>query len=666
MKAHNRFFVTATDTDVGKTAISAALVTGLKQLFPDKIVAYWKPVQTGTTLDREFVQEACADTVIFPSACEFPDPLSPDQAAEAREAEAPTIENLVRHLEAFEGKYDYLIVEGAGGVSVPLNHDNETWIDLLGRANLHPLVVCRSALGTLNHTSLTLDKLKSTANSPIAVVVNGEENSGNMSSLQRMHPTQTFLRFPVVPSTSRNDQWVPEATILAKQVLDAKNRREYRPESSGKNQLWHPYTQHKTASKPIVVESAKGIWFHTQDGRKLVDCVGSWWVNTIGHGNPQVGEAIAAQQAKLDHAIFAGVVHEQASQLASRLLENMPPYLSKIFFTDNGSCAVEVALKIAIQSWTNQGITHRDKILSFYGAYHGDTFGAMSVGAVQDFHKPYSSFLFPGIKLAPATVHKTEYCPEGSASLTEYKAKLDDAFAQCAHQLAAVIIEPMIQGASGMNVQHIDWLNHLGDLCRQHEIPLIYDEVFSGMGRTGEFLAAQLTKTKPDLVCLAKGVTGGNLPLALTLASDRLFEMFLSDDRSKALLHGHSFTANPIACAAANATLDVYKQKNLLANVKKIETKFKHWLETNSNDIANPRCIGAVMAFELPQTGDSHYFNNDGFKFAKIAYDHDLFIRPLGNTIYLTPPFSITDPELDFVLGNLRETLNGFIRSRYN
>ncbi|MGE0172029.1 MAG: adenosylmethionine--8-amino-7-oxononanoate transaminase [Oligoflexales bacterium] len=666
MKIHNAFFVTATDTDVGKTVVSAALIAGLKEIFPNKTIAYWKPVQTGTTLDRHFIANSCDAAKILPSAYEFTNPLSPDQAARAQSSMAPTVERLIQQLEEFSGTFDYLVVEGAGGISVPLNDANETWLDFLDRANLRTLVVTRSSLGTLNHTSLTLDKLKTAGQFPLATIVNGLENPENLASLQRMHPKQPFLRLPFLEGASKNVDWSRETKNLASSVLEISQAVDQPLSSAAKNRLWHPYTQHKTSGTPVVVESAKGIWLHTQEGHKLVDCVGSWWVNTIGHGNQNIGEAIAAQQAKLDHTIFAGAVHEPAATLATRILEQVPPYLSKMFFTDNGSCAVEVALKIAIQSWTNQGIMHRNKIMSFYGAYHGDTFGAMSVGAVQDFHKPFSSFLFPGIKLSPATIHKTEYCPEGADSLQSYKAKLDEAFAQCAHDLAAVIIEPIIQGASGMNVQQVEWLNHLGDLCKHYEIPLIYDEVFSGMGRTGEFLAAQLTTTKPDLVCLAKGVTGGNLPMALTLASDRLFEMFLSDDRSKALLHGHSFTANPIACAAANATLDVYKEQNLIANVRKIEKRFSEWLETNAHDISNPRCVGAVMAFELPQTGESHYFNNDGFKFSRIAYNHNLFIRPLGNTIYMTPPFSMTESELDFVLENLRETLNGFIRSRYN
>ena len=299
-----------------------------------------------------------------------------------------------------------------------------------------------------------------------------------------------------------------------------------------------------------------------------------------------------------------------------------------------------------------------EPFLTLKGAYHGDTFGAMSAGGTDGFHGAFSNFLFPTIKWEPVTSHPSSVCPKGAQSLQENCQALDQLFADKHQELAGVLIEPLIQGASGMNVQDPAWVQHLAKLCQKYEVPLILDEVFTGLGRCGETFAFKRLNIQPDIICIAKGLTGGTLPLAATMATEKIFASFLSEEKGAALLHGHTYTGNATACAAANATIDLYEDQQLFAASKEIEGRFLRWIEENLElGIENPRALGAILAFELPGSGSGDYFNPIADKVPEIASKHGLFLRPLGNTVYFLPALTIKEWELEFAWTKLSEVI---------
>jgi len=651
-----KILVTGTGTDVGKTIISAALLVGSYRR--GVALEYWKPVQTGGhDLDRIQVQKLCPDLLTYAGRVwSYPLPAAPDQAALAAGIEAPMVKELAAVLPADAS----ILIEGAGGLLVPLNENNETWRDFAVQTGVPVVVVASSGLGTLNHTLLTLEALEHAGIDVLAVVINGPTHEANMQSLRRMRPDQNFIAFPWMDLSKLTTAWFE----ACEQLFDA-IRAPAQPQDISQwlpldqQHCWHPYTQHKTAPAPLPIVRARGIYLETHTGEKLIDASASWWTNSTGHGHPQIGAAIARQHSKVDHCIFAGATHEPASRLAKELVDLSQGRLPRVFYTDNGSCAVEVALKMAAQSWQNRGIHHRQNFLFFKGAYHGDTFGAMSVGASEGFHKAFSPYLFAGKSLAPVTAHSSRLCPEGPEALQKGLSELEALFHNHGHELAGVIIEPWVQGASGMNFQHLTWLQTLGRLTRQYQIPLILDEIFTGMGRLGSYFAFERASLEPDIVCLAKGLTGGTLPLAVTLTSEAMFQSFLDQDGSKALLHGHTFTGSAMACAAALAALDIYRREKILDRVAAMEGESLNWLDRRAKDMGliSPRALGAILAFELPGSGVSNYFHPLAQKVPAIARRHGLLMRTLGNTMYFVPPLAIQKREVLDALARMERTL---------
>jgi adenosylmethionine-8-amino-7-oxononanoate aminotransferase len=645
-------FVTGTGTGVGKTVVSAVLVRGLAQLGMKP--RYWKPVQTGAGPedgDAAFVRRVAGDVVEGAGCLYYPLPASPDQAARAAERPAPSVTGLLAALPAGNP----VIVEGAGGLLVPLNDAGETWADLPWPV----VVVASTELGTINHTSLTLRELERQRRRVLAVVLSGKEHAENLRSLQRQHAGVPFHWLPPV------DPQAPGSATLARAILaqleGAQGDGEATPPlaphlpwlEADRRHVWHPYTQHKTAPAPLPVASAHGAHLTLAGGERLIDGTSSWWVNTIGHGRPEVGAAIARQQAQLDHVIFAGVTHEPAARLAAELARLSGAGLSRVFYSDNGSTAVEVALKIVYQSWVNRGEPERTRFLAFRGSYHGDTFGTMAIGAAEGFHGVFKPFLFEVEHALPVTSHRSSVCPDGPAALDERLAQLERLVE--GRRLAGVVVEPLVQGAGGMLMQPEEFLRGVARICRRHALPLVLDEVMTGFGRTGAVFAFQRAGIEPDLICVAKGLTGGNLPLAATLARESFFAAFASDDRSRALLHGHSYTANPIACAAALASLDILEREELPQRALDLERRYRGFIEAHGArlGLVAPRALGGILAFELPGTGDGDYFHPRATELAPRARAAGLFVRPLGNTVYLMPPLTIDDATLGAALDAL-------------
>src|SRR3974390_1934492 len=310
--------------------------------------------------------------------------------------------------------------------------------------------------------------------------------------------------------------------------------------------LWHPYTQMRTAPEPLAISRAEGVWLYTEDGRKILDGISSWWVNIHGHSHPKLNAALAAQAGQLEQVIFAGCTHRPAVELAERLLAILPRGLSRVFYSDNGSTAVEVALKLALQYWRNLNQPQRRTFLTLHHAYHGDTVGAMSASEESIFTRAFTPLLFQ--------VERAHATPDDLAQKLE----------QLGDTVAAVLIEPMLQGAGGMLVQSPEFLAAVRTLCISHGTLVIADEVLTGFGRTGKMFACEHADVHPDIICLSKALTAGYLPMGPPPPSQKIFDAFLSEDRSKTFFHGHSYTANPLACAVALASLDLFTQERTL------------------------------------------------------------------------------------------------------
>jgi adenosylmethionine---8-amino-7-oxononanoate aminotransferase len=414
--------------------------------------------------------------------------------------------------------------------------------------------------------------------------------------------------------------------------------------------IWHPYT-HRTeesslADLPIPIVRGEGVYLFDENGNKYIDAISSWWVNIHGHAHPYIAEKVAQQLNTLEHVIFAGFTHQPAVELAERLLQILPSNQSKVFYSDNGSTAVEVALKMAIQYWSNKGI-NKKKIIAFEHAYHGDTFGAMSVSARSGFTKPFSSLLFEVISI-PVPVKGNE-----EASFTKLRAEI----LNHKDEIAAFIFEPLVLGAGGMLMYEASALDQLMSICKKHEILTIADEVMTGFGRTGKLFASDHLQQQPDIICLSKGLTGGTMPMGITTCSEKIFNAFTSDDRSKTLYHGHSYTANPLACTAALASLDLLLHNDCKKNTQRISI-YMQGLVTKLQAVAslkNVRCTGTIIAVDVVTTEETSYFNSLRDRLYDFFLHKGILLRPLGNTIYIMPPYCITDDELNYIGSTLEK-----------
>jgi adenosylmethionine-8-amino-7-oxononanoate aminotransferase len=391
-----------------------------------------------------------------------------------------------------------------------------------------------------------------------------------------------------------------------------------------------------TAPAPLPIVSAEGIWLYTEDGRRILDGISSWWVNIHGHAHPQLNAALAAQARELEHAVFAGCTHRPGVELAERLIEILPRGLSRVFYSDNGSTAVEVALKLAIQYWRNLGQPSRTTFITLHNAYHGDTVGAMSASEDSIFTRAFSTMTFP---------------VERVRSLEEMEQRLRDS----CEFVAGVLIEPMLQGAGGMIVWPAEFVAGVRRLCDRYETLMIADEVLTGFGRTGKMFACEHAGITPDILCLSKALTAGYLPLGVTAATGRVYEAFLSDDRGKTFFHGHSYTANPLACAVALASLDLFRGEAVLARVLRLEEQLRAGFEP-LRSLGDVRVIGGVAAVEL-RSDKPGYLDQIGPRLAAAFLDRGLLLRPLGNVVYFMPPYCITESETAWALEQIAAVL---------
>ena len=410
--------------------------------------------------------------------------------------------------------------------------------------------------------------------------------------------------------------------------------------------IWHPYTPMKLRPNALGIVRGEGVHLYDEHGKAYIDAVSSWWVNLHGHSHPQIAQAIYQQAQTLAHCMFANLTHEPAVQLAERLLAITPGEMRHVFYSDNGSCATEIAIKMALQAFTNRAQPRRT-IVALADGYHGDTFGAMSASGRGLFTEPFDDKLF---NVAFIPVPTRERAAESLAALQKILANGD---------VAALIVEPLVQGAAGMQMHNADALSQLFAAAKAAGAYVIADEVMTGFGRTGTLFACNQLSVAPDMICLSKGLTGGTLPMAVTLCTDAVYDAFYSDDVRHALYHGHSYTANPIACAAALASLDLLLTDECAqarAMIADAHRAFADEMATHAK-IENVSTCGTILAMTIRTSSGSHYLSQERDRIYHYFLNRGVLLRPIGNALYLIPPYCISAAQLQQIYAHIRDFL---------
>ena len=403
--------------------------------------------------------------------------------------------------------------------------------------------------------------------------------------------------------------------------------------------IWKPYTQMQTTQPSQHVKDAKGSYIHLKDGRSIFDGISSWWLITHGHAEIEISEAIAKQSRKIEQVVFANFTHEPAEELVDILESFLPKSLSTVFFSDNGSTAVEVSMKMAYQYQLQSGFSKKTKFITFEKAYHGDTCGTMSVSAKSVFTNPYGKMCFDVLRAGQG-----QYTND---SIDKWVMDFENIIQLHSDEICAVILEPLLQGAGGMIKWPVVAIELICQKAREKNILVIFDEVLTGFGRTGTMFAFEQTKIIPDFICLSKGLTGGFLPMGLTITTNEIYRAFLDSTTEKMFFHGHSFTGNALSCAAAVANLKLFQNKNIFQHLAQIKKAHEYSLEKISKKISfrETRVCGSVGILEL--SANYSYGNSFSKKLYEMTFEQDLFIRPLGNVVYLMPTFCSTTSEIE-------------------
>ena len=411
------------------------------------------------------------------------------------------------------------------------------------------------------------------------------------------------------------------------------------------NYIWHPLTQHKTQPEVLPITRAKGVWLYDDKENAYIDAISSWYTSIYGHCHPKIIHAAQEQMQNCDQVIFSGFTHAPAANLAEALIGILPENQQKVFFSDNGSTATEIGIKIALQYHHNKG-QERHVILAFEEGFHGDTFGAMSVSGLSVYNGPFENHFIKVVRIAVPNKNNHKEV------LSNLKKLID------IHDIAGFIYEPLVQGAAGMKMYEAKYLIPILELCKAHEIITIADEVMTGFGKTGTAFASQQISILPDVICLSKALTAGFMPMAITSCTQRIFDAFYSDDTSKGLFHCHTYTANPIACAVAKASVDLLVSKSMQQHRKRIEQSHKEFIAAlcKHPKAQNVRSKGIILAFEL-QIDCKERYGNTRKKIYNAFMAQGIYLRPLGNTIYIVPPFITTNKELQKIYTSIENIL---------
>ena len=402
--------------------------------------------------------------------------------------------------------------------------------------------------------------------------------------------------------------------------------------------IWHPYTQHKTAQLPIAITRGEGALLWDENDKEYIDAIASWWVNPFGHSNRFIADKIYKQLTTLEHVLFGGFTHEPAIQVAEQLMKMLPKNQQKIFFSDNGSTSVEVAIKVALQYFYNKG-EKRTTIIAFEDAFHGDTFAAMAASGISFYTLAFQGMFIDVVRI-PVPVKGKE-----QASFDTLKKVIQE------HQCAAFIFEPLVQGAAGMVMYEAEALDQLMQICRENKVLTIADEVMTGFGKTGKTFAMDYAQQKPDMMCLSKALTAGTIPMAITTFTEEIFDAFYDDDINKALFHGHTFTGNPTGCAAALASFELLQTPEMQANLVRINKShlaFQEYIKDHPKVTAT-RVLGTIFALDIKKDNEETYYGTMRTKLYDFFIENGVILRPVGNIVYILPPYIMTDEQLQKV-----------------
>ncbi|MBP6040858.1 MAG: adenosylmethionine--8-amino-7-oxononanoate transaminase [Flavobacterium sp.] len=402
--------------------------------------------------------------------------------------------------------------------------------------------------------------------------------------------------------------------------------------------LWHPYTQHKTASAPIAITKGKGALLWDENGKEYIDAIASWWVNPYGHSNTFIADAIYKQLTTLEHVLFGGFTHEPAVKVAEKLVAILPKNQQKLFFSDNGSTAVEIAIKVALQNFFNKG-EKRTTIIAFENAFHGDTFAAMAASGISLFTDAFQGMFIDVVRIPVPVVGQEDVSFSALAKALKN------------YNCAGFIFEPLVQGAAGMVMYEAAALDTLIRMCKANNVLTIADEVMTGFGKTGKTFASDYLVEQPDMMCLSKALTGGTIPMAITTFTQEIFDAFYDEDINKALFHGHTFTANPTGCAAALASLELLETPAMQANIERVNTKhltFEKRVQSHPK-VVTTRVLGIIFALEIKTDSAASYYGSLRNKLYNFFIENGVILRPVGNIVYILPPYVITDEQLEKV-----------------
>jgi adenosylmethionine-8-amino-7-oxononanoate aminotransferase len=633
------FLILGTDTDVGKTTFALLWLAAFADGYE-----FWKPLETGDS-DTERVRKLVPGASVHPPWARFRQAVAPLLAARQEGQTIPSAVVLSAAKPVPQHRNRWVLIETFGSPFSPLN-DSELQTALVQALGLPTVLISPSAIGTIGRTLQGLHALKHYAPRPAAVILMGPSDAFAVEQIQRQEPASPVfsLRPPHswdvagvaraaqeqigVLETIRSRLGVPrQAHGAGRECWNPLSALPSNLEERDRRVIWHPYTSLQDPDPPLVCVAAQDEFLWLADGRKVIDAISSWWTILHGHRHPVLMAALRDAMASFDHVHFAGVTHPSAVELAELLLSTAPWRGGRVFFSDNGSTAVEVALKMAYQYWCHQGEPQRTCFVGFEGAYHGDTFGAMAVGRDPVFFRRFEPLLF-----------RAEIVPLAAECL-------DAVLARREGEVAAVILEPLVQGAGGMRLHSAAELRGIVEVTQKHQVLFIADEVMTGGGRTGPLWAHQAAGIAPDLICAAKTLAGGVLPLAATLAAPSIVAAWQTADRSRTFFHGHSFTAHPLACAVA-----VANWKMLTAGPNPMPKRMEaFWNEALDPLRRHPRIravrvCGTIAAVELTVPGG--YLADVGPRMRKRALEGGVLLRPLGSVLYAMPPFCTADASL--------------------
>lgn len=410
--------------------------------------------------------------------------------------------------------------------------------------------------------------------------------------------------------------------------------------------IWHPYTQHKTAALPVVIKSGNGALLYDIDGKEYIDAIASWWVNPFGHSNKFIADAIYKQLTTLEHVLFGGFTHEPAIQVSEQLLEMMPSNQQKVFFSDNGSTAVEVAIKVAFQYFFNKSLK-KTTLIAFEDAFHGDTFAAMAASGISFYTQAFAEMFLDVIRIPVPVKGKEQESYDSLQKVIE------------TYEVSAFIFEPLVLGAAGMVMYEPEALDKLMKICNNNNVLTIADEVMTGFGKTGKTFACDYLENQPDMMCVSKALTGGTIPMAITTFTQEVFDAFYSDDINKALFHGHTFTANPTGCAAALASFELLQTEEIQNNIQHINQRHLQFQEKikGHSKVLTTRVLGVIFALEIQSAEDEQYYGNMRNKLYNFFIDNGVVLRPVGNIVYILPPYIMTDTQLDKIYKTIEDAI---------